>query len=110
LMERNKQPDLFQLGDYLPLPVKGRYSEHVLAFAWRHGQQWYVIAIPLGLALLCTNQQKEPLELDWQDTRISLPADAPDNWHHCMLPTAGQVNDDLFGELPLALLRLEKTS
>lgn len=112
LNERQRHPDLFAKGHYIPLPIEGPYKKHVLAFARRYEQTWYVIAVPLGVAQLC-GKQDDVFGIDWQDTRIVLPVEAPDKWQHCLLGMAGNVNDgirvaDLFTELPLAVLTLEK--
>ncbi|GAB3018063.1 malto-oligosyltrehalose synthase [Spirosoma pulveris] len=112
LTERNRHPDLFALGEYLPLAVEGRYKRHVLAFARRQGEVWYVVAVPLGLARLCSAESTDVFGLDWQDTRISLPAEAPSVWQHQLVNSRGAVNDgisvaELFTALPLAVLSLE---
>lgn len=111
LTERNQNPELFANGHYIPLPIEGRYKKHVLAFARQHEQTWYVIAVPLGVALL-GGEQNDIFGLDWQDTRIILPVDAPDKWQHCLLGSAGEAKNgllvaDLFADLPLAVLTLE---
>ncbi|SOD79349.1 malto-oligosyltrehalose synthase [Spirosoma fluviale] len=112
LAERNRHPDLFASGEYLPLTVEGRYKQHVLAFARRYAETWYVIAVPLGLARLCSATSTDVFGLDWQDTRISLPAEAPAIWQHHLVDRRGETGSgivvaDLFAALPLAILSLE---
>ncbi|GAB3036245.1 malto-oligosyltrehalose synthase [Spirosoma pulveris] len=113
LTERNRQPELFAHGHYVPLEVKGHYKQHVLAFARRYQQLWYVVVVPLGLARLCRQQKKDALELAWLDTRIILPDGAPASWQHCLVDREGKATDgllvsDLFGQLPLAVIKLKK--
>jgi len=113
LAERNQHPDLFAKGQYIPLTVEGRYKKHVLAFARRYQQVWYVVAVPLGVAQLCSQKTDDVFSIDWKDTRLILPAEAPECWQHRLLKLEGKVENgiaiaDLFNGLPLAVLKLEK--
>lgn len=82
LNERKGNAELFSKGDYIPLSTEGELKENVLAFARRHEQTWYVIGVPLHLASVCSKQEKEILSIDWHDTRIVLPAEAPADYEH----------------------------
>lgn len=112
LTERQQQPDLFAHGTYLPLRVEGRYAQHILAFARQYQQTWYVVAVPLGLAQLCRDQQSDGFGLDWADTRLRLPDTAPDQWEHRLTAAGGQSVHKtlplatLFHDLPLAVVKL----
>ncbi|WP_420149193.1 malto-oligosyltrehalose synthase [Spirosoma sp.] len=111
LTERNGQIDTFANGRYVSLPIEGRYKQHVVAFARQHNQVWYVVVVPLGIARLCRDQQVDALSLDWQDTRLLIPTEAPIHWENRLDETNGTVENginvtDLFTSLPLALLRL----
>jgi malto-oligosyltrehalose synthase/4-alpha-glucanotransferase len=108
---RKRNADLFT-SDYVPLQVEGVYKDHVLAFARKYQQTWIVVAVPLHLAALCKEQQKDLLELDWKDTSIILPKEAPAEWEHLLLKTSGKVEkelkaQDLFASVPLAALKLQ---
>jgi (1->4)-alpha-D-glucan 1-alpha-D-glucosylmutase len=50
LAKRQQYSDLFAGGDYLPLEVHRRDSDHVIAFARRHGRNAAVIAVARRLA------------------------------------------------------------
>jgi malto-oligosyltrehalose synthase/4-alpha-glucanotransferase len=114
LQERRQHPELFAKGLYIPLRVEGRYRDHVLAFARRHEHNWYVVAAPLHLASLGRQQKTEGPVLDWKDTRILLPAEAPREWTHLFLkeggtaPEKGLALNELFRRLPLAVLKLQQ--
>jgi (1->4)-alpha-D-glucan 1-alpha-D-glucosylmutase len=45
LRMRQKYPDLFGKGEYVPLEVRGRDSDHVIAFARRHGRRMAVVVV-----------------------------------------------------------------
>ncbi|RIV23879.1 malto-oligosyltrehalose synthase [Fibrisoma montanum] len=113
LNERKLAADLFAEGDYIPLQVAGQYKDYVMAFARKHAQQWYVTVVPLHLADLSRRQKTEIPALDWKDTRILLPDDAPAAWEHLWLKTTGTVDQgiamqDIVGPLPLAVLKLQR--
>ncbi|WP_234733730.1 malto-oligosyltrehalose synthase [Tellurirhabdus bombi] len=113
LNERKQQPDVFAEGQYIPLTVKGAYKEHVMAFARRHKQTWYVTAVPLHLAFLSQQQKRDALAVDWKDTRIVMPPEAPLEWCNELANTSGKFEDDIavnliFKPFPLALLKLQQ--
>ncbi len=113
LQERKAQPDVFAKGKYIPLQVEGKYREHVFAFARKQGSTWYVVAVPLHAAALGQQQKKELHKLDWKDTRILMPANAPNQWQHLLLQSNGSQENsiavkDIFQALPLALLKLQQ--
>ena len=111
LIHRKENSDLFNKGTYLPLEVKGRHAKHVFAFARRYKHYWTIVALPLNLAGVV--KDIEELELDWKDTRIIIPAEAPLEWTHVINGEDGQIVDgellisSIFKELPLALLHLQ---
>jgi hypothetical protein len=41
-----------------------------------------VIAVPLHLASVSSQQEKEIVSIDWYDTRIVLPGEAPAGYAH----------------------------
>ncbi|MGH8268489.1 MAG: malto-oligosyltrehalose synthase, partial [Steroidobacteraceae bacterium] len=86
---RQRDPDLFERGEYLPLKVSGRRAPHLCAFARRlEGRLAVVLAPRLYLKLMGSSGADEgeggklrsPLGIEvWQDTQVLLPApiDAP---------------------------------
>lgn len=110
---RYSQQKLFAKGDYLPLKVKGAYKDNVIAFARRYQNKWLVIAAPLYTAAISQTQQTEVTAIDWKDTRIILPAEAPEQWQHIIAGTADKVKDnelliaEIFSPAPFAILLLE---
>ncbi|QHL86501.1 malto-oligosyltrehalose synthase [Nibribacter ruber] len=111
--ERKNNADVFTKGAYFPLDVEGECKDHVLAFARKHLHTWYLMAVPLHLAALAKAQGVEKLEdIDWKDTKVVLPEDAPKDWQDTLLRIDGSyahelLVKDLFGVFPLALLKLK---
>jgi malto-oligosyltrehalose synthase len=103
--------ELFAVASYIPLEVRGRYSDHIIAFARRYKQTWFITAVPLQLAVLTAEQNTDLLHIDWDDTEIILPEEAPATWENMLTNTAGTspqsiTVNELFAEYPLALLKL----
>ena len=110
LAELNNNAALFSEGDYIPLKVKGKYKAHILAFARQLGEHWLVVAVPLHLAII-GKKNEDILQLNWDDTRIILPGNAPVNWQNLLTGTNGHgpegiLINEIFSTLPLALLKL----
>jgi malto-oligosyltrehalose synthase/4-alpha-glucanotransferase len=112
LNERKNNVDLFKKGAYIPLITEGKYKDHIFAFARKHKQEWYVAAVPLNLAALCREQKKGILQLDWKNTSITLPEEAPERWMHFFSKDEGRQKNgitvkEIFKTIPLALLKLQ---
>ena len=75
---RNRNKDVFQDGDYIPLKVKGALRHHIIAFCRKNQTDWAVIVAPRFRVNLAVNQV--PLGDVWMDTFVCLPRDAPKTW------------------------------
>ncbi len=119
LAVRNDLPALFQEGEYIPLEVKGKFAEHLCAFARRHDGRQLIVAAPRWFARLLGGEEIFPLgEKVWVDTCIEMPGPCrgikcrdvfTGRWvAHCeeedliRLPAA-----EIFSHLPVALLLCE---
>ena len=78
LKERKSEPELFHHGKYIPLTIRGKYKDHVIAFARNHESKWFIVIAPLFPAI------KEGINLknhpDWDDTIVILPDFTPVRW------------------------------
>ncbi len=80
LKARREHPILFQDGEYLPLETRGRYGNHIIAFARRRNHSWALTIAPRFWTDMVREGQP-PLGQDvWADTEIRLPQDAPSAW------------------------------
>ncbi|MEJ8804021.1 malto-oligosyltrehalose synthase [Pontibacter sp. H249] len=71
---------LFSEGDYIPLTVTGKHKAHVLAFARHYKESWALVAVPLQLTKL-VSEDNLPLGSEvWEDTAVALPEKAPGQW------------------------------
>lgn len=77
---RQSQPELFAQGEYIALETAGSYKNNVIAFARKHRQNIYIVAVPLHTASICAEQECDIFTIDWKDTRIALPHDVDAEW------------------------------
>lgn len=110
LQERKHAADLFLKGEYVPLQAQGEYKKHVMAFARKHRHIWYITAVPLNIALVCKGQGCTIDSIDWKDTVVLLPDDAPQEWSSILLGEQVTVEgalsvNKLWEGLPIALLK-----
>lgn len=107
LRERKLNPELFNSGAYIPLKVKGKHSKNVFAFARKKETEWIITIIPLHLAKLV--EEEDILNVDWKDTKIVFPTDAPLVWENLLTGKTGEgkLLKDILADFPLALLKMK---
>ena len=111
LHERQQNQALFVEGHYVPLFVEGEFRDYVMAFARQYDSMCYVVIVPLQAARLCRQQNKNVLSLDWQDTRVRLPAGTSTSWINLLSGITGKEEQSLsiqtvLKQFPVALLKL----
>lgn len=79
---RKEHPDLFARGSYLPLSIKGKHRNHLLAFARNAGKDWSVTLAPRRIGTLVKSFALPVGKEVWEDTSIVLPPGAPANWQN----------------------------
>jgi len=120
LQVRQAHADLVTCGEYIPLEVDGRHSEHIFAFARRLGDQWLIAAVPrLTHVLRCQDPAgmvgPGMLKVNWHDTGLLLPEGAPADWTSAWDQQAITASEtvtgrmsltatDLLASMPVALL------
>ncbi len=112
LQARRADPALFGAGSYEPLEVGGARHQHVFAFARRHEDRVAIAAVALRVARAGNGDLEFPLGARfWADTAIALPAPLATQCHdvisgrHIVPAAATLAAADIFGALPVALLR-----
>ncbi len=106
---RNRNRQVFDEGDYIPLKVTGLRSRHVIAFARCRAKSWAVTIAPRLVASLITTDDLPLGERVWEDTTILLPDNAPDTWRHVFTDQSLKGNSsfalsEVFRHFPLGLL------
>lgn len=118
LLLRKEHKALFAEGLYQPLRTEGAYKDHVLAFARRYNRTWLVVVVPLHFPRLLDAQQVSASALDWKDTRVLLPEQAPCAYTSLLHPATAPAQAPnhqlsvaaLWEDCPLALLQLEQVA
>jgi (1->4)-alpha-D-glucan 1-alpha-D-glucosylmutase len=113
LETRRNNRDLFQNGAYVPLEVKGSFSNNVIAFCRKTEASCAVIVAPRLMAKL-TNMERLPLGDVWGDTFVCLPLGASKVWREIFTNQSvvskklggdgGFYVGDLLQAFPMALL------
>jgi 4-alpha-glucanotransferase len=100
---RNDHPDLFEKGRYVPLQVKGKFKDHVIAFCRSYRDHHLLVVLPLHTADM-------PGGLRWENCRILLPDLTPLAWKHVftneILTGDRELNlNELFSRVPFAVCK-----
>jgi (1->4)-alpha-D-glucan 1-alpha-D-glucosylmutase len=102
---RNRNPDVFSGGDYIPLTSSGPREDHVIAFARHAGDSWALAVAPRFLLKL-SGGGKPPLgRRVWRDTEVRLPENAPLRWSNVLTGESLTVFEGRTIPLPLILRR-----
>jgi (1->4)-alpha-D-glucan 1-alpha-D-glucosylmutase len=79
LQIRKENKELYEKGKLLPLKVKGIFRDNIIAFARKNQRKYAITVVPRFLTtLLKENEQMN--RIDWKDTEIQFPHDAPVCW------------------------------
>jgi malto-oligosyltrehalose synthase/4-alpha-glucanotransferase len=115
LLELRKTHQLtFEEGTYIPIRVEGKYSKHVIAFLRCYQNEFLLVAVPLGLAGIASDEIEDLRKFDWKDTMLIWPGNAPIRYTNTLTNEQGRKDivkrgvlvKDLFAQLPIALLTL----
>jgi (1->4)-alpha-D-glucan 1-alpha-D-glucosylmutase len=110
---RKRQPDLFQLGEYVPLEITGERAKHLVAFARRRGTQTLILVAPRLCAQLLAGEPRMPSgEEVWQDVQIRTPGHAARfrdlfTGENYAVEHGGLLAKHLFHNFPVAMLLSE---
>lgn len=100
--------EVFQQGEYQPLEARGKYGEHIIAFA-RSYDRTTAIAIAPRFFTSLIQVGEYPLGEIWQDTYIQLPSETSSKWEDTITSQTIQTDGQLqiaatLKEFPVALL------
>jgi (1->4)-alpha-D-glucan 1-alpha-D-glucosylmutase len=72
---RGEMPELFQEGEYLPLPVQGVKADHVVAFARKFESGGAIVIAPRLIGSLLNERDLPPIGPEiWGDTYVVVPS------------------------------------
>jgi (1->4)-alpha-D-glucan 1-alpha-D-glucosylmutase len=101
---RRAHAALFLKGEYIPIRVKGRRANHVIAFARRLHNRWCIVAVPRLCATLVRAGSAPIGYKVWRGTRLELPPGIPETGRDIFTDKEVSIArvSNLFGTLPLA--------
>ncbi len=107
LQVRNSFKEVFEVGEYIPLEVSGKYLETVLAFARKQGDKYVLVIVPV----LVTGLFDHDLNLKnsvGEEEILKLPEGFPQEWKNAFSEEIFDIKQfsagDLFEHFPVALL------
>jgi (1->4)-alpha-D-glucan 1-alpha-D-glucosylmutase len=103
LSARKNYTPVFLDGEYIPFKAEGQLNEHVFAFARRLGNDWIIAAAPRLAVGLCESGAFPLGEACWGDCSLSLPANAPANWHNLLTGESLEIHSSAAGDILLRL-------
>ena len=85
LMLRQRWPEVFQQGSYLPLAVRGEQAAHLCAYARSFGERTVITVAPRFFVRLLGDAEMLPLgEKVWKHTSVELPSSLGDKQYTCV--------------------------
>ncbi|MFO8148395.1 MAG: hypothetical protein R6U03_13490 [Gillisia sp.] len=110
LLQRRKDQDLFQKGEYIPLLVSGKNSEKFISYARVLNGEWRIIIVPLLIAELFNHKNLRPINEQFKDVFIVLPENAPSEWDfifkdETIITDGSLALKDLFDDFPVVFLK-----
>ncbi|WP_242927246.1 malto-oligosyltrehalose synthase [Pontibacter vulgaris] len=97
---RKTQKAIFDHGNYQPLTITGKYKNNAMAFARAYEGSWYLVVVPRLLTQVISENELPLGQQVWQDTAVTLPAEAPKQWENIFGETSITGQDSL----PLAAI------
>jgi (1->4)-alpha-D-glucan 1-alpha-D-glucosylmutase len=71
---RKEHPDVFEVGEYMPLTVQGAKANHAIAFIRKFEDQSVLVVVPRLVAGLLGENEVPPIGAEvWKDTQVLLP-------------------------------------
>ncbi len=109
LAARRANLEVFQRGVYLPLEVKGKFENHIIAFARKMENIWALTMAPRFLAGVVKVGEYPLGEPAWADTHIVMPEEAPTLWKDAITAQAAKSEktlrmSEVLNQFPAALL------
>ncbi len=113
LIQRRKDKELYQKGEYLPLNLKGEANENFLAFARILGNEWRIIIVPTVVTPLFNHGNLKPVKELLKDLTLDLPANAPPEWDFVFTGETIFAEHEIFlcnslAEFPVVLIKNRK--
>ncbi|HSP39965.1 MAG TPA: malto-oligosyltrehalose synthase [Gillisia sp.] len=113
LIQRRKDKELYQKGEYFPLNIKGEASENFIAYARILGNEWRIVVVPIVVTPLFNHGNLKPEKELLKDLILELPANSPTEWDFVFTGNTIFAEDGIFlcnalAEFPVVLIKNRK--
>jgi malto-oligosyltrehalose synthase/4-alpha-glucanotransferase len=110
---RAQYPGVFSKGSYVPLEVKGRHQDNIIAFSRYYRGTWLVTVVPVSSTIVGDTALIEINKIDWEDTKLILPKDVPETCTDLITGRDTKLTrevplSDIIKDLPIAVLKFQK--
>ncbi|RZJ77574.1 MAG: malto-oligosyltrehalose synthase, partial [Flavobacterium sp.] len=110
---RHQNKLVFNEGDYIPISVKGKYKNEVLAYVRSYQNQKLLFVLPVGLTSIATDVNT--LKIDWRNTRLQLDDACLGEWKDLLnlsSPLVGLTDknvhlSELLADFPIGVFQLQ---
>lgn len=97
---------MFELGDYIPLKISGKYKKNIIAFLRHHQQTYILVVVPRWLTQV-TLADQFPLGALWENTELDLPLRKIFTWKNVLtdevLNSKNLLISQLLHQFPIAV-------
>jgi len=113
LIQRRKDKNIYQKGEYVPLKVKGAAAKNFISYARVLGEEWRIIIVPIVVTNLFNHGNLKPEKDKIKDLTIELPANAPEEWDLVFTGDSFNAENEIYvcnalSEFPVALIKNRK--
>ena len=113
LLNRRREKEIFQKGEYFPLKLLGKGGKNFIAYARILGEEWRIILVPIYVSGIFDHETLKPRNGSLFDVFIKMPEEAPTEWDFVLtgqsIITEGKIPlQDYISEFPVAILKNRK--
>jgi (1->4)-alpha-D-glucan 1-alpha-D-glucosylmutase len=113
LIQRRRDKELYQKGEYLPLDIKGEKSKNFIAYARILANEWRIVVVPVMVTSMFNHGNLKPEKDLIKDLILELPANAPTEWDFVFTGDTIFAEKEIFlcnslSEFPVILIKNRK--
>lgn len=110
LIQRRRDKEIYQKGEYLPLNIKGVAAENFISYARIFGNDWRIVVTPIIVTNMFNFGNLTPENGQFKDLCIELPANAPSEWDMVFTGDTFYAEGNIFvgdalSEFPVAFIK-----
>ncbi len=109
LEQRRQYPEVFEKGEYIPITVREPFTDKVIAFGRKEGENYFITVVPALVTHLFAENLEPAEDIEMQSV-LEFPKGFPEKWENIYTgaPMDSEKNwtfKQLFENFPVALLK-----